>query len=112
MRLMKNIRRNKIYLYDPLYGTIYLPDFIWDVISCPELQRLREVRLCNINSLCLSGGANINRYEHAIGTCHLAQECLNSWPPLNPISEKEQKLFVLAALLHDVASAAFGHSVE
>jgi HD superfamily phosphohydrolase len=109
---MKNIRRNKIYLYDPLYGTIYLPDFIWDVISCPELQRLREVRLCNINSLCLSGGANINRYEHAIGTCHLAQECLNSWPPLNPMSEKEQKLFVLAALLHDVASAAFGHSVE
>jgi HD superfamily phosphohydrolase len=110
---MEKVHRTKRYIYDPLYGVIDdLPPYIWGVISCPELQRLREVRLCNINSLCLTGGANINRYEHAIGTCHLAQECLNSWPPLNPISEKEQKFFLLAALLHDVASAAFGHSVE
>ena len=104
--------KNKRYIYDPLYGVIYLPNFIWDVINCPELQRLREVRLCNINSLCLTGGANINRYEHAIGTFYLAQECLMSWPILNPISEKEEKQFLLAALLHDVTSAAFGHSVE
>jgi HD superfamily phosphohydrolase len=109
---MKNINKNKRYIYDPLYGIIYLPEFIWDVIPCPELQRLREVRLCNINSFCLTGGANINRYEHAIGTCHLAQECLNSWPLLNRIDKKEEKQFLLAALLHDVTSAAFGHSVE
>jgi HD superfamily phosphohydrolase len=109
---MKKSHKNKRYIYDPLYGVIYLPDFIWDIIPSPELQRLREVRLCNINSLCLTGGANINRYEHAIGTCYLARECLNSWPPLNPISEKETKNFLLAALLHDVVSAAFGHSIE
>jgi len=109
---MKKIYENKRYIYDPLYGIIYLPTFIWDVIPCPELQRLREVRLCNINSLCLPGGANINRYEHAIGTFYLAQECFKSWPLLNPISEKEKKHFLLSALLHDVTSAAFGHSVE
>jgi hypothetical protein len=109
---MKQVYKNKRYIYDPLYGVIYLPDFIGDIIPSPELQRLREVRLCNINSLCLPGGANINRYEHAIGTCHLAQECLNFWPLLNPISEKEQKDFLLAALLHDITSAAFGHSIE
>ncbi len=109
---MKQVYKNKRYIYDSLYGIIYLPNFIWDIIPSPELQRLREVRLCNINSLCLPGGANINRYEHAIGTCHLAQECLNFWPPLNPINEKEQKEFLLAALLHDITSAAFGHSIE
>ena len=109
---MRKTYKNKRYIYDALYGVIYLPDFIWNIIPCPELQRLREVRLCNINSFCLTGGANINRYEHAIGTCYLAQECLNSWPPSNPISDEEKKLFLLAALLHDVASAAFGHSVE
>lgn len=112
MASIKRIYKNKRYIYDPLYGIIYLPDFIWEIIPCTELQRLREVRLCNINSFCLTGGANINRYEHAVGTCYLAQECLNSWPLFNPISEKEQKLFRLAALLHDVASASFGHSVE
>lgn len=109
---MQKAYRNKRYIYDSLYGEIYLPDFIWNIISCPEIQRLREVRLCNINSLCLTGGANINRYEHAIGTCYLAQECLNSWPLLNPVSKKERELFLLAALLHDVISGAFGHSIQ
>jgi len=110
---MKEIWENKRYIYDPLYGIINdLPRFVWDVIPCPELQRLREVRLCNINSFCLPGGANINRYEHAVGTCYLAQECLNSWPLLSPIDTKEKERFLLAALLHDVVSAAFGHSVE
>jgi HD superfamily phosphohydrolase len=102
----------KRYIYDSLYGKIYLPDWIWDVIICPELQRLREVRLCNINSFCLTGGANINRYEHAIGTCYLAQECLRAHSLLDFVTEKEQKLFLLAALLHDVISAPFGHSIE
>lgn len=100
------------YIFDSLYGVIYFPDFIWDIITSPELQRLREIRLCNINSLCLTGGANINRFEHAIGTCFLAQECLDSWPPLDPINEKERKNFLLSALLHDIASGAFGHSFE
>ena len=100
------------YIYDPLYGICYLAEFVWDVIPSVELQRLREVRLCNINSFCLTGGANINRYEHAVGTCKLAQECLESWPLLNPVSQQERQHFILAALLHDIASAAFGHSVE
>lgn len=108
---LKKMARSR-YIFDPLYGRVYLPDFVWDIFTSPELQRLREVRLCNINSLCLTGGGNINRYEHAIGTFHLANECLKARPPLNPISEKEQKLLLLAALLHDVASSAFGHSVE
>jgi len=105
-------KKEKRYIYDALYGAINLPDFIWDIISCPELQRLREVRLCNINSLYLTGGANINRYEHAIGTCYLAKICLENWPPLNPVNKEEKIHFLLAALLHDVVSGAFGHSIE
>ena len=102
----------KPYIYDALHGIYYLPEFVWDFIPSAELQRLREIRLCNINSFCLTGGANINRYEHAIGTCKLAHECLESWPLFNPISQQERQHFLLAALLHDVISAAFGHSVE
>lgn len=77
-----------------------------------ELQRLREVRLCNVNSLCLTGGANINRFEHAIGTCYLALECLKYWPNLNPINDDERRQLVIAALLHDTLNAPLGHSIE
>ena len=98
------------YIMDVLYGHIRLPAYVWRILPSPELQRLREVRLCNINSLCLTGGANINRYEHAIGTAHLALQCLRQWPSL--ISLEVQERIVLAALLHDINSGAFGHSVQ
>ena len=98
------------YIWDTLYGRLSLPDYVWHVLPSPELQRLREVRLCNVNSLCLTGGANINRYEHAIGTAHLALQCLKNWPTLIPLGIR--KRIVLAALLHDISSGAFGHSVQ
>lgn len=98
------------YVLDTLYGVIYFPDYIWDVLFIPEMQRLRELRLYNINSLCFTGGANINRYEHALGTCYLALKCVQSHPGSIPI--KEQQLIILAALFHDLYNAAFGHSLE
>ena len=98
------------YILDVLYGKLHLPDYLWKILPSPELQRLREVRLCNINSLCLTGGANINRYEHAIGTAHLALQCLRRWPTMVPLGVQER--IVLAALLHDINSGAFGHSVQ
>lgn len=104
--------KNRRYIFDALYGEIHLPDFIWDVLMTPEVQRLREIRLCNINSLSLTGGANINRFEHAIGTCHLAIKCYESWLFKKAISDSEMKAFFIAALIHDVANAAFGHSIE
>lgn len=100
------------YFYDCLYGAISMPPIVWNVLTCPELQRLREIRLCNINSLCLTGASNINRFEHAIGTCYLALQCYAAWPLMNPISDEEYVTLVLASLLHDVVSAPFGHSVE
>jgi len=100
----------KRYVFDALYGPVNYPDYVWETLSCPEIQRLREVRLCNINSLGLSGGANVNRYEHSLGTAYLAMECLDSaaWG----LADDTRRKVVLAALLHDVMSAAFGHSVQ
>lgn len=98
------------YVYDTLYGPLRFPEYIWNILSSPEIQRLREVRLCNTNSLCLTGGANINRYEHSLGTAHLALQCLERWP--KPVDKSTQQQVVRAALLHDVGTAALGHSVQ
>jgi uncharacterized protein len=98
------------YVYDALYGSVNYPEYLWKVLLCPEVQRLREVRLCNINSLCLTGGANINRYEHSLGTAYLALKCVEAWP--DKINDKEKRRIILAALLHDLGTTAFGHSVQ
>lgn len=106
---LDSINRNR-YILDALYGVIYLPEYIWEILFIPEIQRLRELRLYNINSLYFTGGANINRYEHSLGTCYLALQCIEA--NLSSLNEKDKMLIVLAALLHDLYNAAFGHSVE
>ncbi len=101
-----------MYIYDALYGKIEFSPLIWKCMMTPEVQRLREVRLCNINSLCLTGSANTNRFEHSVGTAFLAQ--LNSLHNKDKymLAQKDIELFVISALLHDVANGPFGHSYE
>ena len=108
MELYK-INRNR-YILDALYGIIYLPEYIWEMLFIPEMQRLRELRQNNINSLFFTGGANINRYEHSLGTCYLALLCIET--NMSNLNEKDKMLIALAALFHDLYNAAFGHSVE
>src|SRR4051794_11776685 len=86
-------------LVDPLYGLQTLDNFLVDLIEQPEMQRLRDVRLSNINSATLPGAANISRFEHSIGTALLAGRAAKA---LDMDSADHHKL-VLAALLHDVA---------
>lgn len=62
-----------MYIFDCLYGKIEFEDKVYQCMLTPEMQRLREVRLGNVNSIFLTGSANINRFEHSIGTAYLAQ---------------------------------------
>lgn len=95
---------------DPLYGDVSLPGEIWDTSKAPEVQRLREIRMCNINSLSLTGAGGAHRFEHSLGTAWLAQENANAG--LSRLDADDRRILLLAALLHDVGSAGFGHSVE
>ena len=79
----------------------------------PEVQRLREVRLCNINSMCITGSSNTNRFEHSVGTAYLALKNMESLAQNHlKLDKKTQETFIIAALLHDVANGPFGHSYE
>lgn len=93
---------------DPLYGSFDLDDFLVHLIIQPEIQRLREVRLSNINSLLLPGGSNISRFEHSLGTAHLANRLSHQFL----LPERDRLQFVCAALLHDVGITPFGHLME
>lgn len=95
---------------DPLYGDVTLPDEIWEISKAPEIQRLREVRMCNINSLSLTGAGGVHRFEHSLGTAYLTTQ--NIAAGLTKFGHDDARHLLLAALLHDVGSAGFGHSVE
>ena len=102
-----------MYIWDALYGKIEFSPLVYKCMLSPEVQRLREVRLCNINSLCITGSSNTNRFEHSVGTAYLAALNINSNLQKHlKLSKKEKEIFIIAALLHDVANGPFGHSYE
>ena len=102
-----------MYIWDALYGKIEFSPLVYKCMLSPEVQRLREVRLCNINSLCITGSSNTNRFEHSVGTAYLAALNINSNLQKHlKISKKGKETFIIAALLHDVANGPFGHSYE
>lgn len=99
-----------MYIFDCLYGKMEFEKKIYLCMLTPEMQRLREIRLGNINSLFLTGSANINRFEHSLGTAYLAQN--NFEHNLMSNGKKDKKIFILAALFHDLANGPFGHAYE
>ena len=93
---------------DPLYGLVGFDPAVDGLISSPVIQRLRHVRLSNIDSLDMPGVANVSRFEHVVGTAYLAQRVSQN---LRLTGESRLRL-VAAALLHDWAISSYGHLVE
>ena len=103
-------RHGESAIVDPIYGRVVLPGIVWDALLTPEVQRLREVRLCNNTSLVIPGGNNLSRYEHSLGTAYLAQIAAENLGIKQ--DSIEWQALIIAALTHDVVSSAFGHTVE
>ncbi len=97
-------------VYDPLYGVIKLSKLEYSIISSPEIQRLRYVRMCNINSLLVTGASEISRFEHIIGVLHLAHIWVENNG--NSLKQDEKEEIYAAALLHDFQTGPFGHSLQ
>ena len=93
---------------DALYGPIELGDDLLALVRTPTLQRLRHVRLSNIDSIDMPSIANLSRLEHVIGVAHLAGEVGFR----GGMTHYDLLAFRGAALLHDWAITSFGHLVE
>ena len=93
---------------DSVYGPLSYDADITALVRSPVLQRLRHIRLSNIESINMPGIANLSRYEHALGVGYLASQ-IASYRGLSRIN---QLGLVAAALLHDWAITSFGHLVE
>ena len=84
------------------------PAIIMDLLDCPGLLRLRDVRMANNQFYAFPSFANSSRYEHSLGVCYLAGICAdNLGLPL-----KDKLELMMAGLYHDVGTPPFAHAME
>ncbi len=93
---------------DPLYGPMEVHPRDRPLVFSAEFQRLRAVRLCNINSLFITGASEPKRFEHCIGVYHLA----DLWAQSRGLAERDARILRSAALVHDLQTGPFGHSFQ
>src|SRR5437764_1457918 len=99
---------------DPLWNNIRLDRLALELIETPAFQRLRYVRQLGLAFL-VYPGATHSRFEHALGTYHLARRSLallDETDGLNQIPDDECAIVTAAALLHDVGHYPFSHALE
>lgn len=105
---MYNLQR----IFDPLYGPVTFSDDEFLLINSAEIQRLRYVRLCNINSMLITGASEISRFEHCLGVLSLAKRWATTNEQALNLNVAQRNSVVNAALLHDVQTGPFGHSLQ
>ena len=92
---------------DPVHGYIEVPDELIPLLDSPLVQRLHAIRQLGFSYL-VYPGANHTRFEHSLGTLHLAHEVASHIG----LENDETLLVCTAALLHDIGHGPFSHSSE
>jgi HD superfamily phosphohydrolase len=99
---------------DPLWNNIRVGPLTLRLIDTREFQRLRYVRQLGLAYL-VYPGATHSRFEHALGTYHLARRALallEERDELRGVSTEQRADVWVAALLHDIGHYPFSHALE
>jgi HD superfamily phosphohydrolase len=102
------MNRKSVSVVDALYGDVHFDVPVSSLIARPVVQRLRHVRLSNVDSVALPGIANLSRYEHVLGVSYLVRRLGMA----NRITSDDRTALEAAAVLHDWAISPYGHIVE
>jgi uncharacterized protein len=99
---------------DPLWNNIRLDPLALALVDTGAMQRLRYVRQLGLAHL-VYPGATHTRFEHALGTHHLARltlAILHERGDLRGLPPDEPLVVQAAALLHDIGHYPFAHALE
>ncbi len=99
---------------DPLWNNIRVEPLALELIDTAAFQRLRYVRQLGLAFL-VYPGASHSRFEHALGTYHLARRALlllEERGDLRDIGDARCTEIRAAALLHDIGHYPFSHALE
>ena len=106
-------RRGKV-INDPVHGHMYFPGVIVDAIDTPQVQRLRELKQLG-TSYYVFPGASHNRFEHSLGTAHLATNMFDALRTRaasdvrDALTGADRVAVQLAGLCHDLGHGPFSH---
>lgn len=92
---------------DPVHGDVEVGEAALVLLDSPPLQRLRHVRQLGFAHL-VYPGANHTRFEHCLGTMHLASLLCRHLG----LDRRDADLVTVAALLHDIGHGPFSHVSE
>jgi len=92
-------------IQDPLNGPVKVDNLALEIMDSNYFQRLRYVRQLGLCYLVFPG-ANHTRFEHSLGTYHLASEASEAF------GIREKSILQVSALLHDIGHPPMSHSVE
>lgn len=92
---------------DVLYGDIGLTTLESKIVWTPEFQSLRAVKQLGMAAYVFPSATH-TRYEHCIGTCHLAGKLLEN----TPAEPRIVQLVRVAALVHDIGHVVMSHGFD
>jgi uncharacterized protein len=98
---------------DPVHGDVQMNVLEFAVMNTREMQRLRRIRQLGTTHL-VYAGAEHSRLAHAVGVVHIVERILRAIEMREgfSFSDAERWTARLSALVHDVAHAPFGHTLE
>ncbi len=96
---------------DPVHGYVKMTEVERELIDSPFLQRLRRIHQL-AGSYLVYPGALHTRFEHVVGTMHVAGQAAESLARASEMSGDMVQEIRIAALLHDVGHGPFSHMYE
>jgi uncharacterized protein len=98
---------------DPLWNNIRVDALTMQLVDSGVVQRLRYVRQLGLTYL-VYPGATHSRFEHALGTYHLARRTITLLGERDGrvLQGDECAIVCAAAVLHDVGHYPFSHALE
>jgi len=87
-------------------------DFIFDLVSHPWFQRLRNIRQLGLSSYVYPGAVH-TRFQHSLGAMYLTSLAIQTLRSKDiPITNEEEEAVLAAILLHDMGHGPFSHALE
>lgn len=111
MSIIENNDNQDTLIFDNIHNYIEVDDIARSIIDTPEFQRLRRIHQGGVLYYVFPT-ANHSRFEHSIGTYHLAKKFINNikdnQPELN-ITNNIVKVISVAGLCHDLGHLMYSH---